>query len=350
MNEKTIFHTEKTGKFTQIDRELIDQKRLSLSAKALLIYCLSKTDGYHHNELDILRHCSDGRHAMRASMTELTSAGYVIKMEKRDEFGKYMWSTWFVLEDPKLITEIDKELLDRHWLKIQAAMVNYLTPPTVNPQPVNPQPENPPTVNPQPVNPQPENPQTENPQTENPQPENRAGINNDHTKIKPSKTKSSKATEIFSWYTAFKPLLDQYGVDEPDDILDFDGFDFHTRAEFFLSELKTIKNPKGYLIKLLESVRRKTDYEKETEKIAAETKTANQLKTDKINAFEFTGKDEMQFYMTKYRNQATQFWVYYKHPETCPPGALFLLKKLAMNDGSYTPSFLTDAETLTHQD
>ena len=315
---QTIYRTPKTAKFTQVSKEILENKKLSLQAKGLLVFFLSFPDTFRHSEHSIMKFCNNGRDSIRRCIHELVSLGYLVRTQPRDDLGLYEKSFWIILEDPGLKSKIPSYLLPfPHRL-------------TKKPLPDHPMPENPSTGNPSP----------ENPQPEKPLPENQSLYNNNHTNTDQKILSSSILAQLPPIYMKFRHYFLQYKVDEVDDVLDLDFWDFESRLSYFESDLKHIKNPRLYLEKILESVRRLSPEEIERKKEIQSKKEAAKIKTAEINAFEFSGPQEMQYYMRKYKERASQFTLFYDKPTYCPPSALFLLKKLAMEDKSFQPDVL----------
>ncbi len=63
--------------FTQVSNAFINDNRLSLKSKALLIFLISKPDSWFFNYSDILNSCSDGLSSIKSSIRELISFGYI---------------------------------------------------------------------------------------------------------------------------------------------------------------------------------------------------------------------------------------------------------------------------------
>ncbi len=80
--------------FAQIDKRLLEDKRLSWRSKGILAYLLSKPNNWEVRSEDVIAHGSEGRDAVRAAMAELKSFGYAKLEQTRN--GKQ----WVVFEEP----------------------------------------------------------------------------------------------------------------------------------------------------------------------------------------------------------------------------------------------------------
>jgi len=92
--------------FTQISDDLIGNPALSGKAKWLLIYILSKPPNWQVYEADIIKHGTDGRDAIRSAVQELEKAGYMYKVQLRDEQGRLGPCEYYVSETPDFIDNV----------------------------------------------------------------------------------------------------------------------------------------------------------------------------------------------------------------------------------------------------
>ncbi|MEN6317936.1 MAG: hypothetical protein ABFD82_04170 [Syntrophaceae bacterium] len=80
--------------YTQVCNDIISETGLSWKAKGILIYLLSKPDGWTVRENDIVKHSVDGLKATKAGIKELINRGYMFRRKIRDDKGKYRgWET-----------------------------------------------------------------------------------------------------------------------------------------------------------------------------------------------------------------------------------------------------------------
>lgn len=83
--------------FTVISNTVINNHRLTLRARGLLIWILSKPDHWTVTNAGIAQQMPEGREAIRTAMAELEQAGYVQRRRRQDERGR--WSTATVVFD-----------------------------------------------------------------------------------------------------------------------------------------------------------------------------------------------------------------------------------------------------------
>jgi len=85
--------------FTRIPNYWLRDSRISFKAKGLLAYLLSHEVGYTITLGQIERETGDGKSAIRATVSELESAGYLMTQRTTDERGYNAGLAWF-LQDP----------------------------------------------------------------------------------------------------------------------------------------------------------------------------------------------------------------------------------------------------------
>jgi hypothetical protein len=104
-----IFHAEKRSGFLMVSKEAINDPRLSLKAKGLLCYLLSKPPDWVPRIEDICNHCCDGRDSVQSGLKELQEFGYAVLLVPRSESGKVSGREWSIFESPSLTTERPKD-------------------------------------------------------------------------------------------------------------------------------------------------------------------------------------------------------------------------------------------------
>jgi len=75
--------------FTIVSNKLICDPVLSGKAKWVLIYMLSRKEGWEFYESEIAKNTKDGLKAVRAGIKELLNAGYIVRHQLRDKKGFY---------------------------------------------------------------------------------------------------------------------------------------------------------------------------------------------------------------------------------------------------------------------
>ena len=140
--------------FVQVDKGFINDKRLGFKEKGILLYFLSKPDGWNFYAEEIASNSSDGVSAVKAGIHNLMKSGYIVRGERiRNEKGQLGPYEYIVKEVPATC-------------------------------------ENPTQENPTQENPTQENPTQENPTQENPTQENRTLVKNESSNIYKSNIKS----------------------------------------------------------------------------------------------------------------------------------------------------------------
>lgn len=80
---------DKDNPYILINKIFIHDERLSLKAKGLMSYFLSRPDDWEFYSSEIEKNCKDGEKAIRTAITELEKAGYITRKFKKDENGKF---------------------------------------------------------------------------------------------------------------------------------------------------------------------------------------------------------------------------------------------------------------------
>jgi hypothetical protein len=86
-----IIRRPRTVRFTTLSNDLIEDSRLSFKARGLLVYLLSRPDGWHTDAHRIAHGSPDGRSAILSGLKELEVAGYLKRTRTQDDRGR--WST-----------------------------------------------------------------------------------------------------------------------------------------------------------------------------------------------------------------------------------------------------------------
>jgi len=123
-----IFRVEKNKDYSTIHNGFLKDNRLSLKAKGLLAYFLSRPDDWDFYSNEILKHCKDGKDSLGSAIKELEIAGYIQRDFKRNTGGKFSGGYDYVVYE---IPNPPKEE----------------NPISEKPKPENPNSENPPLLN-----------------------------------------------------------------------------------------------------------------------------------------------------------------------------------------------------------
>ena len=167
--KKTI---NKKENFTSIHNKLINDSRISLKAKGIMLYMLSKPENWKYNPKEIAKNSKDGLDSVYSGIKELIEAGYISRTRHSDGTVDY-----FVFEDVE-----ENDIVD--FSKKE------------NPNRENPNRENPNRENPNRENPNRENPNRENPNRENPDVYKRKNTNKERIIVNTELKKETSKSDI----------------------------------------------------------------------------------------------------------------------------------------------------------
>jgi len=95
-----IFHAKKPNGFVMIDKAALNDNRISLKAKGLLCYLLSKPPDWRPQIEDICHRCKDRPSSIRSAFQELAKFGYAKLTKEAGENGRWEGSFWSIFEQP----------------------------------------------------------------------------------------------------------------------------------------------------------------------------------------------------------------------------------------------------------
>lgn len=133
--ETTIRRGVRNARYTTLPNHVFEDQRLSMEARWLLGYLLSKPDNWTVRMGDIANKGACGRDKARRMVNELVEHGYAEKDQQRDD-GRFGKLSLVIYDEPK----------ERRDFNLQGSGVASL-PQTENPSTVNPSTETPSTVN-----------------------------------------------------------------------------------------------------------------------------------------------------------------------------------------------------------
>jgi DNA-binding MarR family transcriptional regulator len=88
------------GSFISVDKDYVNDPDLSLGAKGLMTYLLSKNENWDFYIPDIMKHSKNKQIDISKCIKELEDCGYLFKYQKRKDTGKGFKWIWIVYEDP----------------------------------------------------------------------------------------------------------------------------------------------------------------------------------------------------------------------------------------------------------
>lgn len=92
----------KKSNYTTIDNNIFKNKELSLKAKGMICTMLSLPDDWEFSENGLASLSSDGISAVRSTLKELMSFGYLKRTRNRDEKGTLRDYVYTIYEEPTL--------------------------------------------------------------------------------------------------------------------------------------------------------------------------------------------------------------------------------------------------------
>jgi hypothetical protein len=102
----TIIRAERpSSKFAIIRNEVLQDERLSFRARGVLASILSRPDNWRCSAWDLATEGREGRRAILTALTELEDFGYLKRVKKQDEAGK--WSTCTYVFDMPVDNSVD---------------------------------------------------------------------------------------------------------------------------------------------------------------------------------------------------------------------------------------------------
>jgi len=100
--ETIVRISKRDNPYVMLDKEFLNNAKLSWRSKGLLAYFLSKPDDWKIIVKDVINRSTDGRDSVLAGIRELEKNGYIEKVRIRDkETGKYIGIEYVVYEKPQ---------------------------------------------------------------------------------------------------------------------------------------------------------------------------------------------------------------------------------------------------------
>lgn len=95
----SIIRVTKRSRYVVLDKTALEDPRLSLKAKGLHAYLLSKPDTWEIRVEHLIKHHKEGKTAIYSAIEELRATGYVVRHEIR-RFGRFNSYFYDVYEVP----------------------------------------------------------------------------------------------------------------------------------------------------------------------------------------------------------------------------------------------------------
>lgn len=87
--------------YAQIHNDILEDEDLSLKAKGLLAYLLSRSDDWDVFQAQLETIGPDGETAIRSGIEELMNAGYLHRFQTKNEKGQYGEYLYIICEEPR---------------------------------------------------------------------------------------------------------------------------------------------------------------------------------------------------------------------------------------------------------
>jgi DnaD/phage-associated family protein len=119
----TIFRTvkDKNNPYVVVDRRVVDDDKLSFKAKGILLYLLSRPDGWEVNLVDLANRSIDGLASVKSGVRELKDAGYLRHTGIRKDSGQFGTVIWEVHEVP----QVGNQLTVQPQVGVSSPQVDY---------------------------------------------------------------------------------------------------------------------------------------------------------------------------------------------------------------------------------
>lgn len=118
----------KDGNYTRISNDLINDSRLSLKEKGIMLHILSKPDNWILNIKEIANNNQDGEKAVYSGIKKLKEYGYIVLKPVYNEFKKITSWIYYINESPSInIVNTESELLTQNLQvgKLQVGIRQY---------------------------------------------------------------------------------------------------------------------------------------------------------------------------------------------------------------------------------
>lgn len=88
-----IIRVQKSDNYVVMNKESLNDKRLSWKAKGLHAFMLSKPNNWKFYDSELVEHAKDGIDSLKSALKELKKYGYMKRIRHRDENGRFVWET-----------------------------------------------------------------------------------------------------------------------------------------------------------------------------------------------------------------------------------------------------------------
>lgn len=79
--------------FTLVRNAAIEDEALSFRARGVLVYLLSRPDGWETDSTRLAQKAKEGREAVRTALNELEASGYLRRIKRQAQAGRWITET-----------------------------------------------------------------------------------------------------------------------------------------------------------------------------------------------------------------------------------------------------------------
>jgi DnaD/phage-associated family protein len=94
-----VIRVQKNSNYVVMNKTALHDPRLSWKAKGLHAYMLSMPNDWKFYDDELVKHAKDGKDALKSAIKELKQYGYMRRVRRQNEQGKFEWET-IVYEEP----------------------------------------------------------------------------------------------------------------------------------------------------------------------------------------------------------------------------------------------------------
>lgn len=108
-----IIRQKRERNYSVVSNEILEDTRMSFKARGLLIYMLSKPDDWKFYSEELVKHSDkDGISSIKTALNELEKCGYLKRIQKRAEKGKFGGQDWILNDSPENSPQVGFPLAD----------------------------------------------------------------------------------------------------------------------------------------------------------------------------------------------------------------------------------------------
>jgi hypothetical protein len=98
----SVVRIKKTENYVVLSKQALENPKLSLKAKGLWAYCMGKPDNWEFHLIQLQKTFIEGRRAISGAIEELIQQGYCIRIQNKDENGRWTTVDYEIFETSQL--------------------------------------------------------------------------------------------------------------------------------------------------------------------------------------------------------------------------------------------------------